>query len=255
MVVRNLFLTIGLVLLFSSCASVQEDIKSVLQTSKASNIKDDYKTIQNLLIDFKTKLDKRNPNKYSKSYEQKIYRLLRNNNPKFLLNYKNSVLENYRDYLQLAFSQDNIANRADYLVLGIHYLLYTSYEIDDEYKVTALQYDKEKLNILYKNLQIIKWKVRVAKDLKGDYLFLTWQNNWQIELEKKLQAGEKLSYEELQKLKFIKEQRESMLDSSNFSFEVILSKMIHRVENSLKALGQEPKELSVSAIKSMFLFF
>lgn len=254
MVVRNLFLAIGLVLLLSSCASIQEDIKSFVETSKASNIKDDYKVAQNLLIDFKKKLDKRNPNKYNKDYEKKIYRLLENKNAKFLLNYKDSVLENYRDYLQLAFSKDKIANRSDYLILGIHYLLYSSYEVDDDYKITALQYNKEKLNILYKNLQIIKWKIRVAKDLKGRYLFLTWQNNWQIELEKKLKNGKKLSFEELEKLKFIEEEKETVLDSSNFSFEVILSKMIHRVENSLKALGEEPKELSISAVKSMFLF-
>ena len=255
MVVRNLFLITGLVLLLSSCASFQEDVKSVLQTSKASIIKDDYKTVQTLLIDFKKKLDERNPTQYSKRYENRIYELINKDDASFLLKHKNMVLEDYKEYLQLAFSKDDIFLRNDYLILGLYYLVYSSYELKDGHKITALQYNREKLNRLYKNLQIIKWKIKTNKDQKGNYLFLTWQNNWQIELEKKVKRGEKLSYDEIQKLKFIKEQKETILDPSNFSFEVILSKMIHRVENSLKSLGDEPKELSLTAIRGMFLFF
>lgn len=254
MVVRNLFLTLGLVLLLTSCTSLQKDIKSIAQTSKASNIKDDYLIIQNLLKDFKTKLDKRNPTQFNKNHQRNIYSLFKSQNKSFYIRYDNLVLKNYKEYLQLAFDKNDINNRNDFLVLGLYYLLYYGYNIEEGHKVTALQYDKERLSKAHKNLQIIRWKLKSTKDLNDKYLFLTWQNNWQIELEKKVLNGEKLSFEEIQKLKFIKEQRESLFDPSNFSFEVILSKMIHRVENSLKAMGQEPKELSISAIRGMFLF-
>ncbi|MCP4970392.1 MAG: hypothetical protein GY932_07355 [Arcobacter sp.] len=95
------------------------------------------------------------------------------------MKYKNNTLDNYKDYLQIAFSKDYIPCRNDYLILGLYYLVYDLYDIEDSHKVIALEYDKNKLHKLYKNLQVIKWKIKVNRDFKGNYLFKTWQNNWQ----------------------------------------------------------------------------
>ncbi len=209
-----------------------------------------YKKIQKYLISFKEKLDKRNPNSYSKDLSPRIYRLINEFENDFLLKYKKSTLSNYKDYLQIAFSKNNIESRNDYLVLGLYYLIHDSYDISNGHKIIALEYDKNMLDRLHKNLQILKWKIKVDKDVYGNYLFLTWQNNWQVELSKKSKDN-KLSYEKIPELKFIKENKESILDPSNFSFEVLLTQMITNVENSLLALGEEPKELTV---KAMFLF-
>lgn len=238
-------------LFFSACVPTQEDVRNALQTNSATSLKKDAKNLQKLIVKFKEKLDKRNPNNFSKKLETKIYDSIKNSNKNLYIKYKHNVLDNYKDYLQIAFSKDEIFHRNDYLVLGLHYLVEYSYEIPKGHRVTALEYDKKKLDKLYKNLQIIKWKIKVDKDLKGDYLFLTWQNNWQIELAKKLKSNEKLSYEEIQQLKFIKNKKETIQDPSNFSFEIILTQMIDSVKNSLQSLGEEPKELTV---KAMFLF-
>lgn len=245
---------ITILLFFSSCVPTKEDVKSALQTNSATSIKNDAKDLQKLLIKFKSKLDKRNPNNFSKKLESKIYKTIKNSDKKLYIKYEDNILDNYKDYLQIAFSKDDIFPRNDYLVLGLYYLIHTSYEMDEGHRITALEYDKEKLNKLYKNLQIIKWKIKVDKDLKENYLFLTWQNNWQVQLEKKLKNNEELSLDEIKMLESIKEDKESVFDPSNFSFEVILTQMIDRVEDSLKALGEEPKKLSVTALRSIFLF-
>ncbi|WP_072682555.1 hypothetical protein [Arcobacter sp. LA11] len=240
-----------LVLFFSGCMPKQEDVKDAFQSNSANIIKKDYKKIQKHLLSFKEKLDKRNPQSYSKNLSPRIYRLINDLEKDFLLKYKKSTLSNYKDYLQIAFSKDNIVSRNDYLILGLYYLIYDSYELDKGHRVIALEYDKEKLGKLHKNLQILKWKLKVDKDVFGNYLFLTWQNNWQIELAKKSKDNEQISYEKIAELKFIKENKESVFDHSNFSFEILLTQMIDNVENSLTALGEEPKELTV---KAMFLF-
>ncbi len=248
--IKILFFSI-LVLFFSGCIPKQEDVKDAFQSNSATIIKNDYKKIQKYLITFKEKLDKRNPNSYSKDLSPRIYRLINELENDFLLKFKKSTLSNYKDYLQIAFSKDNIHSRNDYLVLGLYYLMHDSYNISDGHKIMAFAYDKDRLDKLHKNLQILKWKIKVDKDAYGNYLFLTWQNNWQIELSKKIEDNEIIPYKKISELKFIKENKESILGPSNFSFEVLLTQMITNVENSLTALGEEPKELT---IKAMFLF-
>jgi len=239
-----------LVLFFSGCIPKQEDVKDTFQSNSANTIKKDYKKIQKHLLTLKEKLDKRNPEAYSKKLSPRIYKLISELENNFLLKYKKTTLSNYKDYLQIAFSKDTIALRNDYLILGLYYLVYDSYKISEGHKLIALEYDKEKLIKLHKNLQILKWKLKVDKDIFGNYLFLTWQNNWQIELSKKIKNNQ-IPYEKIVELKSIKEKKENLLDPSNFSFEVLLTQMIDNVENSLITLGEEPKELTV---KAMFLF-
>lgn len=250
----KIVLPIIVLLLFSGCMPKQEDVEGAFQTNSANTIKNDYRNIQKLLKNFKEKLDKRNPNLYDKNLSSRIYRLIEESESDFLLKYRNVTLENYKDYLQIAFSKDEIPSRSDYLILGMYYLVHSSYEIDSGHKIIALEYDIKNLTRLHKNLQIIKWKIKVDRDFNQNYLFNTWQNNWQLELEKRLKTNSQISYEDLQNLEYIKNKKESLLDPSNFSFEVILTQMIDNTKNSLKALGEEPKDLSITALRTMFLF-
>jgi len=250
-IVKLGFITI-LLLFFSACASSQKAVKEVIQTNATSIIESDYEKIRKQIIEFKTKLDKRNPKSYDKNLSDRIYSLLKSSNGDFLLKYNNIVLDNYRDYLQLAFSKNEVPIRNDYLVLGLYYLVNNAYEVNNDYKITALQFDVKKLQDLYKNLQLIKWKIKVDRDMNGDYLFLTWQNNWQIEMEQKYK-DKPYTYEDIQNLEFIKNKRETIYSHSNFSFEVILTQMLDYTANSIRVLGEEPKELGLSALK-MFIF-
>jgi len=250
-IVRNLIFTI-LLLFFTGCVPTQEDVKDVFQTNSANIIKLDYKKIQKLLVEFKEKLDKRNPDSFDKNNLEKIYKAIKNSQKDILLKHKDMVLENYKDYLQLAFSKDEIVNRNDYLVLGLYHLINYAYEVDKGHKVLALEYSVEKLQILYKNLQILRWKIKVDKDINNKYLFLTWQNNWQIEMEKKYK-DKFYTKKDIENLEYIKNKKESIYSHSNFSFEVILTQMMDATANSIKALGEEPKDLSLSALK-IFIF-
>lgn len=251
MAVKSIFFIFISSLLFTACVPKQDDVKEVFQTNSATIIKKDYKDIQKRLITFKKKLDLRNPKAYSKKYEKRIYTLLNDMDGTFVLKYRNQVLKKYKDYLQVAFSKDDIVNRNDYLILGIYYLIHDTYNLNDSHKLGAFEYDEEKLKKMHTNLRLLKWKIKHEKDLDGNYLFLTWQNNWQVELQKVLKQKEKIEYSDIENLKYIKEKKETIFSPSNFSFEIILTKMIDDVENSLQALGEEPKELTV---KTLFLF-
>ncbi len=251
MIVRNLLLIGGLLLFFSGCLPKQDDIRSVFQTNSATIITKDQKRLQKLIIKLKSKLDKRNPKAYNKEISSLMYSLINNGTNSFYLYHNEKKLINYKEYLELAFSKEYLKFRNDFLILGIYWQFYEAYNLKSEHKILAIEYDKKKLLNFHKNLQVLKWKIKVDRDLNDNYLFLTWQNNWQIELEKIVKKNPKFSYENINDLKYIKEKKESFFAHSNFSFEIILTQMIDSVENSLVSLGEEPSELAVKA----FLFF
>lgn len=253
MKIKSFLLFVVLSVLFTGCMPKQDDVKGVFQSNSANIVKRDYKRSKELLATFKEKLDKRNPKAYDKKLEKKIYTMIKNPKKLLYLKYNDKKLDNYKDYLQLAFSKDVIDARNDYLILGLFYSLYDAYDMEDGHKILAMSYKKEKLHKLHKNLQILKWKLKVDKDIDNNYLFLTWQNNWQVELERKLNSDEEITYEEIMNLEYIKNNKESLLSRSNFAFELILSKMIYNVENSLHTLGEEPKKLAVGAAFFLFL--
>ncbi|WP_428023491.1 hypothetical protein [Arcobacter sp.] len=253
--VRNIVLTIITLCFFTGCISIKkENLQEVFQSNNAVEIKKDYKKISKLVLNLKEKLDKRNPRAYDKSLASKIYSEVDNLENNINLNFKKSSLDSYTSYLQIAFSKDDIQNRNDYLILGLYKNVYDAYDIKSSYKITAFSYDKEKLRKLYANLQILAWKIKVEKDLSDNYLFLTWQNNWQIEMEKRVKNGLKPSWKDFEKLAYIKSGEESIFGYSNFSFEHIILQMKNRVEMTLERLGDEPTQMSINTIKSLFIF-
>ncbi|AXH09036.1 hypothetical protein CP960_07920 [Malaciobacter halophilus] len=244
---KNFLLLIIFITFFTGCIS-QNRVKEVFQTNKAIEISNDYKKILSFLNEYKIKLDKRNPKHYNKVLEKAIYNQINSGKTSVVLkDFQGKKLKNFKQYLDLAFDKKGVVYRNDYLILGIFYMIYDAYLMDGHHKFSALNYDKDLLTKLYKNLHILRWKVRTTKDINGNYLFLTWQNNWQVEYMKKGLSN----LNELKNLEAIKNNKESLLSHSNFSFEVLLSLMINRVENTLNDIGAEPSEITFDTIASL----
>ena len=248
------YLLIFIVLFFTSCANIQEKIRHSIQSENAKEIRNNYKEIIKLLSLYKTKLDKRNPKMHKLGFDSLLKEdIYKNENTINLLIGKLNTSSQYTDYLNHAFKKElKIENRNDYLIIGLYKMFYTAYQMDEKYKMTALSYDIEDLQNAYKNLQVIQWKIKFDKNIENKYLFLTWQNNWQIELEQKLQKTT-LNKISLSQLRNIKSNEESLLDPSNNSFEILTSQMILYMERSIKMLNAEPEMLSIKTFLS-FIF-
>lgn len=253
--IKFLFLIIAIISLLTSCVNTQDKIQKLLQTTSANEITNDYKEILEVLISFNQKLNIRNPKNYNKELSKKIYENINTLTNNIELMVDNKKLISYTDYLKYAFDKNpDIKNRNDLLILGIYKLIYEAYDIKKGYQVTALNYDIKKLQKLYFNLNSINWRIKSYKDNNNNYLFLTWQKNWQIQLEKNINSGKKPSWEMIENLEYIKLKKETIFESSNFTFELLLSKLIINVKNTLKNVGEEPIDVSINAMKSFVLF-
>lgn len=248
------YLLILIVLFFTSCSNIQEKVRNTVQSENAEQISADYQEIVKLLSLYKTKLDKRNPKNYSLSLDRLLQEdILDNTNTINLAPNNSNILKKYTDYLNYAFNKEQIIkSRNDYLAIGLYKMFYSTYKMDVGYKMTALSYDITDLQNAYKNLQVVQWKIKFNKNLKNEYLFLTWQNNWQIELEQKMKntALDNISLSQLENIKLNKE---SFLDPSNSSFEIITSKMILYMARSIKRLDEEPEDLGIDALLGFIL--
>ena len=249
MKLKNFFLIIFIIVFFQACSVNQQTIKSVAQTNSASEIIIYKNEILNLLSQYKNKLDKRNPYSYNKDLSKKIYSQINKNQDLISIVQNGKKLENYDEYLYYAFSKESVKNRNDFLILGLYKLIYKAYILDQDHQFTAMGYNKIDMQKLHKYLQVIRWKVRHSKDLNGNYLFVTWQNNWQLELKNR----ELKDLNIIKDLRYIKSKEESLFSHSNFSFEVIISDMIVNLEHTLKKVNVEPLNMSISAIRS-FVF-
>ena len=209
----QIFFLISLSILLQACTMPTENIESIAQTNSASQIEEYKKEILKSLIEYKKRLDLRNLNAYNKQIDASL-------------------------------EHQNIKNQNDFLIIGLYKLIFKAYSMDSEHQFTAMEYSKYDLQKLYEYLQVVRWKIRVDKNDKGEYLFNTWQNNWQIELAKKYSGD----YNIINNLEYIKSNKESVYDHSNFSFEIILSKMIIDVEHTLRKINVEPYEMSISAL-------
>ncbi len=215
----------------------------ILQSNSATTISRDYKDIKKLLIKYKKILDMRNPNLYDKNLANNIIYDIKNNQDTIRLLDDNS----YKKYLQKAFDE-NTKYRSDFLILGIYKMLFDTYNIKAGHQLTALGYDAEIFKKTYYTLKVLRWKIRNAKNAQNRFIFATWQLNWQLEFNKKYND---ISIDNLKNLPSLKNKKESIMDHDNFNFEIILSMIIDRVKDSLEAMGEEPLNLSITAMKAI----
>gem|GEM_PF-451845 len=253
--IKHTIFAVILLSLLTACSSTQGKLQEILQTSSAAKVKNDYEKTIELLVTLKQNLDKKNSNNYNKNISNLMYISLKNTQDNINLKVNDLKLSKYDDYLQFAFDKNvSIPNRNDLLIVGIYKLIYEAYEIAKGHQVTALSYDKIKLQKLYYNLNSIKYRIKFDKDNNGDFLFLTWQNSWQIELKNRLEQNEQPSWEMISNLNALKEKKASIFDASDFTFEVLLSKMIYNVKNTLTNVGEEPVDVGIEAMKSLVIF-
>lgn len=249
------FFLLATILLFSGCATNQEKVSEILQSHGATQMNRDYKQMIALLAQYKEKLDLRNPSHFSKQQQHYIYNDMLNNTNTIRITHNGVALKTYDDYLRIAFDKNpDIVERNDFLILGIYKLLWDTYEKDKGHQITTLSYHQKEFKRLYYYLEVIRWKIRTAKDTNDNYLFLTWQNNWQIELEKRIKQGLKPSWQMIEHLIPIQNGTETIFNASNFNFEVLLSQMIFHVKNSARIIGDEPFDIGIEAMIS-FVFF
>jgi hypothetical protein len=243
-----------LIFLLVGCSSSQNRVEEFFQTDNATQVRRDYFEIIELLLKYKEKLDKRNPQNYDKKQAYYIEKELKNSTNTLYLAYNGKYLKNYIDYLKVAFLPTKVKNRNDFLILGIYKQLYEAYEIEEQLQVTTLTYDAEKLRDLYYALMVVNWKIKTKKYPNKEYLFITWQNNWQIELSKKLNGTEKLSAKLIDTLKHIKNKQETLLSKNNCSFEILMAQILYHINHSLKIMGEEPLDVGLEAAKSLVFF-
>jgi hypothetical protein len=246
--IQILFL-IFISIFFQACAFNKSSLKSLAQSNSASQIEEYKVEILESLINYKNKLDLRNPSAFNKDIKDDIINEISINEDYIHIIQDGVKLETYEDYFYYAFSEKNINNRNDLLILGMYKLIFKAYAMERNHQFVSFSYNKEEMQNLHKYLQVIRWKIKTAKNEKGQYLFNTWQNNWQIELEKKY-VGD---YNIINNLEYIKSEKETVYDYSNFSFEIVLSEIIVNVEHTLKKINVEPFEMGFSTLKS-FIF-
>jgi len=244
-----------LIFFINGCASVDNGFVSrIFQTNGATLMEEDRITLDKFLLQLGKKIILRNKKIFTNNVVLHLERDIKTNSNTINLPLIHSRDEtNFKQYFKIAFSKNSIKTRGDYLLVGLYKMFYWSFEEKSFHKLSALQYNDKKLQEAYEILQIVAWKIKVTKDTKGNYLYLTWQNNWQIELEKRLRDGKKLNIQLINNLKYIKNGKESLFSSSNLSFESIFAKMLFVYERALETLGVEPKSLSIDALKSLFL--
>jgi len=241
-------ISIGFIfVLLQGCTS--SNFGNLIKSNNAIQIQKNYTQISKLLIKYKKMLNVRNVYAYDKTLKKQIL--------DDILNKKNSInLNNFKNdsnkYLKYSLNtEQKIKHRGDFLILGLYKLIFFSYDMQKD-KLTALGYNLKNLEKLSKIIQILRWKIKYAKDKKGKYLFLTWQNNWQVELMGKTDIKNP-NYNLIKNLKYIKNKKESIFSSSNMDFENIISKILYINNDTIKRLGGEPNELSLSALK-LFMF-
>ena len=225
----------------------QKDVHAVFQSNGASIVREHTIVLQRLLLRYYDKLNKRNP-RYTTKLESipVVYDINnRTNNATLpLLNDKKDAT--YKDYLNVAFSREHVKNRNDYLIAGIYKMFYWAYSIDRPHTVTTLQYESEKIQEANKMMQIIQYRVENEKDVHGNYLFLTWQRQWQIDVLKSIYTNKVV---DLNKYK-----KEELIKSSNMNFRITSEGMIFTLQESLRYLGAESTNLGTAAISSVFMF-
>ena len=238
-----------LFLSFSACSTKEDTsfVQSIFQTNGAAAVRIHTDALRESLLKYKLKLDKRNPVYHSKKDSKDIEEEIKHSAGKVTLELlKNKKDASYKDYLNIAFSEGYVKHRNDYLIMGIYKLLYWAYTIDRSHTITTIQYDVEKIQEANKMMQIIQYRIQTATDKDRNYLFITWQRPWQIEVLKKINKN--------QEVDLGKYTNRQLLYHSNMNFQVISSGMIFTLQETLRYLGAEATNLSAQAIKSVLMF-
>ncbi|MGA1939438.1 hypothetical protein [Arcobacter sp. YIC-310] len=244
--VLKIWLLTLFIFLFQGCSLNQSSLSSVIQTNSATLVATYRNEVLKDLKEYKRKLDLRNPYSYNQKLSKNIYTQISSNQDYINIIQDGYKLETANEYLYYAFTQNDIENRNDFLILGMYKLIYKAFDLENKHQFIASQYNKKYMQELYTYLQVIRWKVRHDKDFKGEYLFNTWQNNWQLELMKKDSNNLNI----IKELEYIKNKKESIFNHSNFTFETLMERLLLNVKYSLRQVDVEPYELSISAIKS-----
>lgn len=247
--IRNLLLLTFFIFLFQGCAVSQNSIQSIAQTNSATQIANFRSEVLKDLSEYKKKIDLRNPYAYNKDLAKNIYFQIDTKQDYINMIQDGYKLETANEYLFYAFSQEKIKNRNDFLIIGMYKLIYKAFSLHNEHQFAASAYNKKYMQELYTYLQVIRWKVRNNKDFENKYLFVTWQNNWQLEAQKKNITD----LNKIKESKYIKSNEENIYSHSNFSFETLLERMLVNVKYSLRKIDVEPYEMGASALKS-FVF-
>ncbi|RQW63980.1 hypothetical protein [Vibrio viridaestus] len=245
-----LFFVASLLIFLQGCSANQKnELRRIAQTSSASEIYKYKIAVLDDLKKYKRKLDLRNPYSYNPELREKIFKEIETGKNTINLYQAGKELTHENEYLHYAFLPENIQYRNDFLILGLYKLVYKAYDLSTSHKFTAIEYNSTYMQELYKYLQVVRWKIRTNKGNDGQYLFLTWQNNWQIELMNHPATDLNI----IRDLSFIKDKRETLFDHSNFSFEILMNRMLINVKYSLEETNIEPYDMSVSALKT-FVF-
>jgi len=186
----------------NGCSTKDDDsfVRKVFQTNGASEVREHTFKLQKSIVKYYEKLNKRNPNYSSKLNTKDIINDIdnRTNTVSFdVFTKKKSIT--YKDYLNVAFSKSYVKNRNDYLIAGIYKMLYFAYAIDRSHTITTMQYDIEKIQEANKMMQIIQYRIQTDKNKDGDFLFLTWQRPWQIDLLKNINKKKEIDLEKYTK--------------------------------------------------------
>ncbi|MCF6172999.1 MAG: hypothetical protein L3J44_04360 [Campylobacteraceae bacterium] len=238
----NLLCILFIVITFNACSSNQTT-SEILQSNSDAIISRDYQQLTKLLIKYKKILDLRNPKLYDKNLAYNIIFNIKNNQNNInLLRYSSG-----KEYLKKAFEEET-KFKSDFLILGIYKMFYQAYNIKDGHHITALGYDAKKFKNLYYMLKVLRWKIRNKKDKNKMFMFATWQLNWQLEYNKRYKN---ISINNLSDLPSLRSKKESIMNHSNFNFEITITQMLERVNESLNALGEEPLNLSINAMKAL----
>ena len=237
------------ILTISGCSTKEDNnfVQSIFQTNGAAAVREHTDSLTKSLVKYYEKLNKRNPSFTSKSNSIEIvYEIKNSKNRMNLPLLEKNKTNTYKDYLNIAFDENYVKERNDYLILGIYKMIYWAYDIQRTHTVTTMQYDTKKIQEANKMMQIIQYRIQTAKDKDGKHLFLTWQRAWQVDMAKSINKNQDIDLK--------KYTNKELLYSSNMSYQVISSNMIFTLQESLRYLGVEATSLSAQAIKSVFMF-
>ncbi len=252
--IHIIVLIIGFI--FNGCTGNPSEVQKIFQTDDTAHIQSNYHKSIKLLLEYKKQLDKKNPNSYNKRFSQHLIENIKSSRDHIVLHTSTGkVLRHYVEYFKYAFDTTSyVQYRNDYLIIGMYKLIHSIYVMEKQHKFLAYEYDIVRLKNGYKNLQTLHWKIRHSKDTKGNYIFHTWQKNWQIELLTKYNIKSSLDYRQIKDLTSIKNSSESIFNSSDCYFSKTLNKIIYNVENSIGIIDLTPEELTKEVLRSaMFI--